>query len=304
MPALNAKLDLNTCTVNLIDNLHKLCNKHAPITKSSNRKLKYCNKPWIDKELLELIKHKNNLFRKKKNYPCDFNNSEFSKIRNKVNHETRKKKKLYYSKYFNEYRNNSKKTWEGLYSAMEMTKSKKLITLNITDKSTGIKYNQEKTIANQFAKYFQEVPINARKNIPTEKCNFKDYLPNSKTNSMYFYETNPSEVSNMINKLNDHSSTGDIDIPNQFLKILSFPLSYLISYIANRSLSTGYVPDTLKTGKQTPVFKSGENYFSNYRPITVCNSISKIIERLAGNRLIEYLDSNNNNNNINFSTYI
>ena len=96
----------------------------------------------------------------------------------------------------------------------------------------------------------------------------------------------------MINKLNDHSSTGDIDIPNQFLKMLSFPLSYLISYISNRSLTTGHVPNILKIGKQTPVFKSGENYFSNYRPITVCNSISKIIERIAGNRLIEYLERN------------
>ena len=105
----NDNLDLDICTGNLIDNLHKLCNKHAPITKCSKRKLKYCNKPWIYKELLELIKHKNNLFRKKKNYPCDFNNCEFSKMRNKVNHETRKKKKLYYSKYFNQYRNNSKK---------------------------------------------------------------------------------------------------------------------------------------------------------------------------------------------------
>lgn len=134
-----------------------------------------------------------------------------------------------------------------------MSKSKKLITLNITDKSTGIQYNQEQIIANQFAKYFQEVPINARKNIPTEKCNFKDYLLKSKSNSMYFYETNTLEVFDMMNKLNDRYSTGDIDIPNQFLKILSFPLSYLISYIANRSLSTGYVPDSLKIGKETPI---------------------------------------------------
>ena len=120
------------------------------------------------------------------------------------------------------------------------------------------------------------------KNIPTKNYNFRDYLPKAKTNSMYFYETNPQEVFNMINTLNNHCSTGDIDIPNQFLKMLSFPLSYLVSYIANRTLSTGYVPDRLKIGKQTPVFKYGENYFSNYRPITVCSSIGKIIERLAG----------------------
>ena len=94
-----------------------------------------------------------------------------------------------------------------------MTKNKKSIILNITDKLTGIQYQQEKNIANQFAKYFEEVPINTRNNIPTVNRNFKDYLPKSESKSMYFYETSPSEVFNMINKLNDHSSTGDIDIP-------------------------------------------------------------------------------------------
>ena len=72
--------------------------------------------------------------------------------------------------------------------------------------------------------------------------------------------------------------------------MLSFPLSYMISYIANRSLISGYVPNTLKVGKQTPIFKNGINSFSNYRPITVVNSIAKIIEKLAAKRLTEYLE--------------
>ena len=107
---------------------------------------------------------------------------------------------------------------------------------------------------------------------------------------MYFYETNPNEVFDLINKLKNNCSTGDIDIPNQFLKLIAFPLSYIIAYIANRSIISGYMPNILKVGKQTPIFKSGENCFSNYRPITVVNSISKIIEKLVGKRLISYLE--------------
>ena len=111
------------------------------------------------------------------------------------------------------------------------------------------------------------IPLNIRNNIPTSVPSFTNYLPQSTKRSMYFYETNPDEVFDFINKLKNNSSTGDIDIPIHFLKLIAFPLSYIIAYIANRSIISGYMPNILKVGKQTPIFKSGENCFSNYCPI-------------------------------------
>ena len=286
----NDELDLNVCTTNLINHIQVLCNRHAPKVKCSKRKAKYCFKPWIDNELLHLIKTKNILYRKKKKVPTELNNINFSKARTKVNNSLRHKKKAYFEKYFNEYRRNAKKMWKGIYDAMEVTKIKKSIPLNIKDNKTGQTYNQPKVIANHFAEYFEQVPLNIRNNIPTSIPSFTNYLPQSTKRSMYFYETNPNEVFDLINKLKNNCSTGDIDIPNQFLKLIAFPLSYIIAYIANRSIISGYMPNILKVGKQTPIFKSGENCFSNYRPITVVNSISKIIEKLVGKRLISYLE--------------
>ena len=65
----NDNIDLDTATENLFDNIVKLCDKHAPKIKVSKRKLKYCNKPWIDKELLDIIRAKNALYRKLKSNP-------------------------------------------------------------------------------------------------------------------------------------------------------------------------------------------------------------------------------------------
>ena len=67
------------------------------------------------------------------------------------------------------------------------------------------------------------------------------------------------------------------------------PLSYPLSYAINKSLRTGYFPNILKTGKQTPVHKSGKCVISNYRPITVCNSISKILEKVVKERLQKFI---------------
>ena len=90
-------------------------------------------------------------------------------------------------------------------------------------------------------------------------------------------------------KLKNSSSPGPVPVPNEFFKLIALPLSNLLSYLVNRSMGTGYVPNCLKIGKQTPVHKGGELKISNYRPITVCSSISKILEKIVRVRVMEYL---------------
>ena len=56
------------------------------------------------------------------------------------------------------------------------------------------------------------------------------------------------------------------------------------------SFHEAIMPECLKIGKQTPVFKGGKNIVSNYRPITVVNSIAKIFEKVVSVRLTGYLN--------------
>ena len=293
-------LDINTCIENMINHIRTLCDRHCPLTRCSKRKLKYSNKPWIDKELLQLVLLKNLIYRKKKKHPTDLNRSLFSKIRSQVNHSMRLKKKQYFTDYFNNYRTNAKKTWEGLYMAMEVTRTRKTISTNMKDLATGKVYNDPKEIADCFAKYFEQVPHNVRKKLSSKVPDFTNYLPKSLRNSMFFNDSTPLEVFDLLNKLKNSCSTGNVDIPNQFLKLITFPLSYILSHLINRSLSSGIMPTLLKVGKQTPVFKGGEVCFSNHRPITVVNSFSKIFEKIAASRLINYLDRFNILNNRQF----
>jgi exonuclease III len=286
----NSYLDINTCIENMINHIKILCDRHCPLTQCSKRKLKYSNKPWIDKALLQLILLKNVIYRKKKVHPSEHNRSLFSKIRSQVNHSMRLKKKEYFINYFNNYRTNAKKTWEGLYMAMEITRHRKTLSTNIKDSTTGQIFNNPKEIANRFANYFEQVPHNVRKKLPSKVPHFTKYLPKAARNSMFFNDSTPLEVFGLINKLKNSCSTGNVDIPNQFLKLINFPLSYILSQLINRSLSSGIMPTLLKVGKQTPVFKGGDICFSNHRPITVVNSFSKIFEKITASRLTSYLD--------------
>ena len=64
-------------------------------------------------------------------------------------------------------------------------------------------------------------------------------------------------------------------------------------FLTERSFKTGIFPTNEKTAKVTPIYKSGKKYlFSNYRPISVLNVISKVVEKIAFNQLSEYFESN------------
>ena len=60
------------------------------------------------------------------------------------------------------------------------------------------------------------------------------------------------------------------------------------------SFIDGIFPTAEKTAKVTPSYKSGErSHFDNYRPISVLNVLSKVLERLAYKQITDYLEKNN-----------
>ena len=102
-------------------------------------------------------------------------------------------------------------------------------------------------------------------------------------------ETNEDDVLTLLSKLKNNSSSGPTAVPNEFIKLLSSPLSTILCCIINRSFFAGHVPRIMKMGKQTPVHKMGDVTFNNYRPITVCSSLSKILEKVVRDRVMKFL---------------
>ena len=62
-----------------------------------------------------------------------------------------------------------------------------------------------------------------------------------------------------------------------------------LSNLFNESFIQSMVPDCLKKSHIIPIFKKGDiNSMNNYRPIALITTISKILEKLMYNRLLDF----------------
>ena len=77
------------------------------------------------------------------------------------------------------------------------------------------------------------------------------------------------------------------------MKSIGHSIAYPISVIINKSIQTGIVPDSMKIAKVIPIHKAKEkDNFSNYRPISLLTSMSKITEQIIHKRLAFFLETN------------
>ena len=94
------------------------------------------------------------------------------------------------------------------------------------------------------------------------------------------------------------AKTSPLDIlPTSIMKAFKEELAVMITDVANSSFRTVTFPQSMRKGQVTPLLKKpglDTTDFKNFRPITNLTTISKIIERLALQRLGPYLGSSPN----------
>ena len=108
-----------------------------------------------------------------------------------------------------------------------------------------------------------------------------------------FQEIQITSVLKNLSKLKTNKSTGLDRITARLLKDAAVVIAPSLTQIFNLSLSSSTFPQIWKNGRVTPIFKSGERSdMSNYRPITVLPTLSKILERFVHTQIYNYLTEN------------
>ena len=111
---------------------------------------------------------------------------------------------------------------------------------------------------------------------------------------MFFEPASVEEVSRLINNLKPKNSSGYDDISNKLLKMLHPVIICPFTEIINRSLQEGIFPDDMKQADTVPLYKAKERYYTtNYRPISLLITLSKVLEKIVYKRTVKFLDSKN-----------
>ena len=198
----------------------------------------------------------------------------------------RKSKKTYYKAFFTENANNIRKTWKQLNNILNKhNKNQQISQLSIN----GTLISDHK-----FNSYFTNVAFELNKNLPKSNNVFQDYLKTTNEHSFYVNETNPHEISLIIDDLRDSNAADIYDVTSKFVKLGSSSITKNLTILFNQSINGDIYPELFKVAKVIPLYKNDSPLtVSNYRPISLLPIFSKIFERLMYNRLISFINKYN-----------
>ena len=200
-------------------------------------------------------------------------------------------KRLYYEGKCMEYRNNTKKLWKIINDVSGKTNDKTSLIDYIT--VDQVRMYQGSKISNHFAQYFSTVGRTFAEKIAKPSKDISYYLSCIRQNkvSMFLTPCSSIELGKLIDKLPNKTSSGYDNISNILLKRLKDELLIPLVRVFNQSLKHGTFPDAMKIAEVIPLHKGKERYIeSNYRPISLLTTMSKILEKIVYNRVYNFLN--------------
>ena len=204
----------------------------------------------------------------------------------------RASKKLYFNSNLEKNIKNPKKTWDLLKEAANLQTTK----VNI-DKisSDNITLTDPKSIADKFNDFFVKIGPEISDSVNPSLHKPEDFVPNLEgIHQLEFSDISPTLICDIIKYLESKSSTDSDGISSKLLKRVSNEICIPIAHIFNLSVNQGIFPEKLKKSRVVPIFKQGNaEICDNYRPISLCSQLSKILEKIISVQLTNYLDINN-----------
>lgn len=265
----------------------KIC---CPTVMKNRRKIP--QNPWMTKELLKTRCQKEKLHRNARKSKTVSAWEEFKAFNKMYNKLCRDAKNSYYGDKFEVNRNDGRQLWQ---LANEVTgRTTKKGNNSKVGPIEGCATDAES--AKKINTFFATVASNLQKHIKTPKKTFKQYLPklDSVPNKKLKLRTvSRQKVEEIIDNMKSKTSFGHDTMSNRMVKYVKEEISIPLTHLINLSIRHSYVPQTWKTAKMVPIFKSGDPSLpTNYRPVSLLSTLSKVLERVICNQVYGYLENN------------
>lgn len=227
---------------------------------------------WFTPSIKSNLKTKN-YYRKK--WKSTQNNKyfiEFKRLRALVKLEIKEA----YNSYLRSVESNIKNNPAELWKYVNMKKGATRIPGKLHDDQS--EYNTPKEIVDAFANHFS--------NIFSDSSNFdiSDTLGNNL--SFVLSPVVEEDIVPLLASLQNKMTSGEDQLPSFLLKDCKFIFARPLSIIINLAIKNSVFPNRWKRTRITPVFKKNDKTFiNNYRPISILNNFSKVMEMLIYNSI-------------------
>ena len=236
--------------------------KHAPETVKRISVKKIIKNPWITIGIMKSLSKQWQMF--KAHLKGDISTFNYRKYRNNLQRIIRFSKHRYLHEKCSEYRRDSKKLWRLINDLIKKTGNKKNMIESLKIKNL-MKYDPD-SITTEFCEFFSTVGERFAKDIKPPLINLIKFLPNK-------------------------TSSGHDSVSNNLMKKLSPSILEPLAIIFNKSLETGIFPEEMKMADVVPLYRSKAEYeCTNYRPISLLLTISKLLEKLMYKRTYYFLE--------------
>ena len=163
-------------------------------------------------------------------------------------------------------------------------------------KPAKIKMSDKDAIAEGFNQYYTSIGSKLSSSIKNQNCvpdfNFRTHVKLSKS-IFTFQEFSSDMILSIIQSLQNKTSSGTDGISNVLIKTIAPYIIRPMFSLFNRSLRNGTVPEDFKSAKVIPICKgkeSGSQFeYTSYRPISLLQSMSRVLEKLIDKQLRNYL---------------
>lgn len=185
-----------------------------------------------------------------------------------------------------------KKTWQNIKRICNYSRK-----TNPVEELLKVEADVDRSL-NNINDYFANVGTNLANEIldnsfTTEKLLALDVkVENKPLCSFCLLPTDEMEIISIVNSLKSDSAPGWDEITTRIIKQSLPYILEPITLICQASLDSGTFPNALKKSIISPIHKGGdENNVSNYRPISLLPTLSKILEKLVNKRFRQYLET-------------
>jgi hypothetical protein len=243
----------------------EIMEKYIPRTKSDRKPR--ATKQWIGSNIVRLHRKKTKAYRKWKSTKENSHQANYRQLTRKLKQEILLTK----TKEFNDVFRGCKDSatfWSALNTLSGRKQTKAIPVLVLADsKEANDDFEKAEALLKQFSSVFNKTDTPIQENNPLiEDTNL--------------YSTSVKSMLNNIKNLPIKKASGVDNIPPTFIKKCSLVVAPCLTVIANRCLNEGTFPTAWKEAIIKPVPKvMGSSQCSDYRPISLLPTASKLVER-------------------------